>query len=289
MRPYHYYSLAIISLWALVSFPSYAASLGTGGLQDHDGGYNYIPGSGEGPEDWGSLREEWKICKDGLRQSPINLMTAHAFPNRRLGRLETNYRKSHAVLVNRGHDVGLEWPNGDAGTLTIGGTVYTLERCHWHHPSEHAIDGKIADGLEMHMVHRSSDDRIAVVGVLFNQEKHCCPDPLLSKLTSYLQYLLTTNSENVTVGYISPWNLQQLSSYYRYNGSLTTPPCTQGVTWTVMQKVMTVTRDQVQLLRSVVDHGFDNNARPLQPINHRRVDIYRGSFSSNDDLLVQSS
>ncbi|MQM21244.1 hypothetical protein Taro_054280 [Colocasia esculenta] len=163
----------------------------------------------------------------------------------------------------------LEWPD-DAGLLQIDGVLYMLKQCHWHSPSEHEIYGWRPD-LEMHMVYQSSDNKIAVVGVLYT---YGVPDPFLAQLEEPLKRIAYGGEKSVSVGNMSPPNLERLQPYFRYQGSLTTPPCTEGVVWTVLQEVRTASYEQVMLLRAAVEEDMKNNARPIQPRNGRSIRFF---------------
>ncbi|TKY62104.1 Alpha carbonic anhydrase 4 [Spatholobus suberectus] len=179
-------------------------------------------------------------------QSPVDLST-----NRvemillNLGGLKYwTYKPQHAIVLNRGHDVAVNW-EGDAGSIDISGTPFFLQQAHWHWPSEHTINGRRYD-LELHLVHVSPQpdgtNKTAVVGILY---KYGSPDPFLSK------------DEEKSVGVIDPSEIMMGSKmYYRYMGSLTAPPCTEGIIWTVDEKYA------------------KRNARPLQPLNQREIQLY---------------
>ncbi|XP_068645940.1 alpha carbonic anhydrase 7-like [Aristolochia californica] len=233
--------------------------------------FDYIEGSGRGPEHWGELHEEWSLCKNGTMQSPIDLLYERVEVVPSLGRLKRLYRPSNATIKNRGHDIMLEWVNG-GGSLYINGTEFVLRQCHWHTPSEHVIDGQRFD-LEIHMVHQRSGTQlpnVAVVGKLYKFGK---PDPFLSKLEMSISSIV--DKKEKVVGMVDPRHIGVPSkNYYRYMGSLTTPPCTENVVWTVTKEVGTVSRKQVKLLRKAVDDNAENNARPLQAINGRMIQFY---------------
>uniref|UniRef100_A0A6N2KHU5 Alpha-carbonic anhydrase domain-containing protein n=1 Tax=Salix viminalis TaxID=40686 RepID=A0A6N2KHU5_SALVM len=120
------------------------------------------------------------------------------------------------------------------------------------------------------MVHESLDGKVAVVGIMYKIGR---PDSFLSSLTKQLQSVAGSYEQDTVVGVVDPRNIKIGSrKYYRYIGSLTIPPCTENVLWTMVKKVRTATRDQVRLLR-VADS--DTNARPLQAINSRWVKLFR--------------
>ncbi|KAG6631823.1 hypothetical protein I3843_13G101600 [Carya illinoinensis] len=240
---------------------------------DDEREFDYSEKSGKGPSRWGEIHPEWSLCKDGSMQSPINLLNERVEIVSHLGRLNRNYRPSNATLKNRGHDMMLEWEGG-AGYIEINGTQYELVQNHWHSPSEHTINGRKFD-LEVHMVHESSDGKVAVVGIMYTIGR---PDSFLSSIMHQLSAVADNNEEVTAMGIVDPRNIKIGSrKYYRYIGSLTTPPCTQNVVWTIVRKVRTVTREQVRLLRVAVHDESDTNARPLQPINGRSVHLYRPS------------
>ncbi|KAL9413162.1 hypothetical protein AB3S75_041766 [Citrus x aurantiifolia] len=233
--------------------------------------FNYEEGGENGPSKWGELHSEWSACKNGRMQSPIDLLNERVQVVSHLGRLKRSYKPSNATLKNRGHDMMLQWEGG-AGTLRINGTEYVLQQCHWHSPSEHTINGQ-RFALEAHMVHVSQDGKIAVVGIMYKIGR---PDSFLESISDHLTQVAGSNERETVVGVIDPRGIKIGSrKYYRYIGSLTIPPCTENVLWTIVRKVRTVTREQVRSLRVAVHDESDTNARPQQPINLRIVKFYR--------------
>ncbi|KAH7862399.1 hypothetical protein Vadar_004366 [Vaccinium darrowii] len=181
-------------------------------------------------------------------------------------------QRTRENLITTNIAVKLKWDGGDAGYVEINGTEYELKQCHWHSPSEHTINGRRYD-LEFHMVHESKDQRVAVIGIIYKIGR---PDPFLSEMKEHIAAIADTKEEEMVVGMVDPSHIKIGSrKYYRYIGSLTTPPCTQNVVWTVLSKVRTVSREQVTLLRDAVHDDSETNARPLQLINGRRVKLYR--------------
>ncbi|URE05289.1 bifunctional monodehydroascorbate reductase and carbonic [Musa troglodytarum] len=233
--------------------------------------FSYEKGSEAGPEHWGEIHRDWAACGKGHMQSPIDLTHKRVQILPHLGRLRRSYHPAKAILKNRGHDIMLKWEE-EAGGLWINGTEYALKQLHWHSPSEHTIDGR-RYSLEMHMVHESTDNKIAVVGILYTIGRH---DPFLAKLERYIEKIADKNEAEEAVGMVDPRHIKRGSrKYYRYMGSLTTPPCTEGVVWTIVKKVRTVTREQVALLREAVHDDSEMNARPTQKINDRMIGLYR--------------
>ncbi|XP_022743927.1 alpha carbonic anhydrase 4-like [Durio zibethinus] len=184
-----------------------------------------------------------------------------------LGDLHRNYASASAVLRNRTEDVAVVWL-GNAGSITINRTVYTVDNCHWHSPAEHTLNG-IKYELEIHIVHRSAQNQIAVVAILY---RYGSPDPFIDRLFGSLKNLTT---EDRPLGSVNPESIDFPGrNYYRYKGSLTTPPCSEGVVWTVFQQVKTVSHSQVDALKRVLPPQNRNNARPTQPLNGRPVLLY---------------
>ncbi|KAK3179691.1 hypothetical protein Dsin_033061 [Dipteronia sinensis] len=197
----------------------------------------------KGPGRWGDLKEEWGACKSGSLQSPIDMSSFRVEIFEKSGEIKRSYTPSNAIVKNRGHDISVLWLNNSAGTIKINGTDYFLQQGHWHSPSEHTINGRRFD-LELHML---------IENVM----------PIADKL------------EERNIGVIDPEDIKMGGrKYYRYMGSLTVPPCTEGVIWTINKRMRTVSLDQVRALRIAVQDYAEVNARPLQPLNHRGVQFY---------------
>ncbi|KAG8094770.1 hypothetical protein GUJ93_ZPchr0012g19338 [Zizania palustris] len=237
--------------------------------------FSYRRGEENGPERWGLIRRDWAACSWGRRQSPIRLSGVAGGHRQRPGRLLRSYRPTAASLVNRGHDIMVRF-DGDAGGVLLDGVAYRLRQMHWHSPSEHAIDGRRYD-LELHMLHQSdSNGRFAVVAQLYEIAGRR-GDSTLHMLEPYIQRISNKRKGHeveIDADVDPRWPIRGSSLYYRYTGSFTTPPCTEGVTWTVARNVRRVTRQQVELLREAVHDGARMNARPLQEANGRPVGSY---------------
>ncbi|XP_019425172.1 PREDICTED: alpha carbonic anhydrase 4-like [Lupinus angustifolius] len=229
--------------------------------------FSYIKGSAKGPENWGNINPKWKVCGNGKLQSPIDLVDKRVQVSPKLCKLQRYYKPAPAVLRNMGHAIMLQW-NGDAGQFIIDGIQYNLLQYHWHTPSEHTLNGSIFD-LELHAFHQSSKGEMAVIGVWYKIGR---PDPLLSKL---LEHIKSLKEQDINLGVINPKDiLFEGTSYYRYAGSLTTPPCTEGVSWTVVKKVRTVSVEQLNALKEAVHRGFEQNARPTLEVCGREVYVF---------------
>ncbi|CAJ2654467.1 unnamed protein product [Trifolium pratense] len=233
--------------------------------------FNYDEESEKGPQHWGDIKpNEWFLCKNGTMQSPIDLSNKTVKIVSNLGVLQINYNPSNATLKNRGHDIKLELI-ANTSSLQINGTRYILKQLHWHSPSEHTINGKRFD-LELHLVHQTPSGKTAVIGVLY--KTGLIPDPFLALLTKDLVAISNSTGAERAVGVVDPrlTNFNRIH-YYRYMGSLTTPACTQNITWTVVKEVKSVTKEQIELLQVAVHDESNTNARPLQPLNNRLVQL----------------
>ncbi|KAJ9188827.1 hypothetical protein P3X46_000188 [Hevea brasiliensis] len=192
---------------------------------------------------------KWSKCCNGSMQSPINLLNKRVKMVSHLGRLDRDYKPSN-----------LGWKSG-AGTVEINGTEYVLQQCHWHSPCEHTINGR-RHALEMHMVHKSQDGKVAVVGIIY---KTGSPNSFLSSLSDHLRMVGGPKEAEKVVDLINPNDIKIARKYYRYMGSLTSPPSTENVIWTISRKVMTVTKEQVKLVRVTVRNTFTTtNGRLVQ-------------------------
>lgn len=232
--------------------------------------FSYIEESGKGPSKWGEIDPVWKTCGDGKSQSPIDFLDQDVkiLPNPP-GDLQIAYEPIDATIKSRGHDVQVSW-KGNAGKITIKGEDYNLLHCHWHIPTEHSINGGRFD-LELHLLHQNSRGELAVIGALYKIGQ---PDPFLATL---LPFIKSVTKEDKDIGIVNPKDIGLVGSqnYYRYIGSLTIPTCTEGVVWTVFQEVKMASEEQVNTLKDVVDDGFEMNARPIQALNERVVNLYK--------------
>jgi len=166
-----------------------------------------------------------------------------------------------ADAVNNGHTVQVNYSDGD--TLTVGGRAYQLVQYHFHAPSEHTVDGKHFP-MEMHLVHTNAEGQLAVIGVLITEGAHNAAfDPIWADLP--LSKDVEHHLEHVKVDVDAL--LPKARTTYRYEGSLTTPPCSEGVTWFVMTTPIALSKAQIGAFTAL----FHGNSRPVQPLNGRPV------------------
>uniref|UniRef100_A0A0D9X8S5 Carbonic anhydrase n=1 Tax=Leersia perrieri TaxID=77586 RepID=A0A0D9X8S5_9ORYZ len=237
--------------------------------------FGYIPGSPNGPEKWSTLnRPYWDACNNKSKdaeQSPIDLTNERVKLMRNLGNLDYSYRPTNANITNLGYEIEVEF-TANPGRLVTSGKTYQLKQLHWHSPSEHTVDGRRYD-LELHLVHQDSKKINAVIGILYVIGN---PDPFIRTLEPSIKKIANRKGKSEPIGMVDPSLAKSKDPvYYRYNGSLTTPPCTEGVIWTVFKMTQTVAKYQLDLLRDAVADGYENNARPLQNLNKRNINIFK--------------
>lgn len=208
-----------------------------------------------GPEHWGELTTDFKTCQLGMEQTPIDLSSElKADP----GTLAFDYKPQPLAIVNNGHTIQVNAAPGSS--CTIGKTKYELLQFHFHHPSEHLLNGKPLD-LECHFVHKSAAGDLAVVGVFFVPGTASAPLQLI-----FDQMPKDAGGEVMAKGTVDPQAMFPASrNYFRYMGSLTTPPCSEGITWTVFRDAVQLSTAQVKQFAAL----FPNNARPAQKRNRR--------------------
>lgn len=220
-----------------------------------------------GPVHWGSLSPDYIMADIGREQSPINIDRSKTILAD-LPKIIYNYGKSYVHFINNGHTVQANLKNG-LNSITIGDKKYTLAQFHFHTQSENTLDGRHAP-VEMHLVHKADDGNLAVVGVFFVDGEE---NKTLKKLWDNMPDLDDTtgyhSGEKVKIKKLIPQN----HTCYRFDGSLTTPPCTEGVKWTVMATPLEMSTRQINKFFDIFSgHQFpEGNRRPVQPLNERKV------------------
>lgn len=195
-------------------------------------------------------------------QSPIDIPALAAS-----GRAELvpAYQSSRLAVLNNGHTVQVNYERGSS--LTVDGKLYTLLQFHFHAPSEHAIGGRTAE-LEVHLVHRAADGEYAVLGVMMVAGRHSAAFQDILDAVPEHHSVTGTNLGTDATAFLPP-----ALTHYEYQGSFTTPPCTEGVRWLVLATPIEVSAEQVAAFRAldILSHDgeFVGNARPVQPLNSR--------------------
>ena len=219
-----------------------------------------------GPDVWGQLNQEYTLCAEGTHQSPIDIV--NPMPTQ-LPTISYEYHPATGVDIHHnGHTIEVAYPEGSG--IQIDDTDYQLLQFHFHAPSEHTVAGKPFD-MEMHLVHKSEEGNLAVVGLFIENGRH---HPAFDPIWAYLPStpLETQRIENVIIdlpSMLSPDGqtldeaVQVFPSTYRYNGSLTTPPCSEGVKWIVLTTPVEMSESQIAAFKAII-HG---NNRPVQSLN----------------------
>lgn len=215
----------------------------------------------EGPEHWGELADAYKACTLGKNQSPINLDSQHEI-EAELSPLAQAYQAGGKEVLNNGHTIQINYDPGS--TLTLDGHDYELKQFHFHAPSENQIDGKTYP-MEAHLVHADKDGNLAVVAVMFEEgaDANAGLQQFWQQMPKEAAQTVALNNK-VDVSALLPAD----RDYYRFNGSLTTPPCTEGVVWLVMKQPVVASADQVKMFADIMGHP---NNRPVQTVNARPV------------------
>jgi len=212
-----------------------------------------------GPEHWGDLDPGYELAKTGRSQSPVDIRAQKASASA-LDPLRTAYKAGTATAFNDGAVVGLFVAPGSA--LGVGSERYELRRFEFHSPSEHTIDGEHAE-LEAHLLHEDATGRVAVVAVLVRAGREN------AFLRSFWSQMPRKPGREVPVdGAVNPSAILPASlASFRYTGSLTTPPCTEGVRWFVLRSPVEASIEQIDAFRAIVD----GNNRPTQPVFGREI------------------
>lgn len=210
------------------------------------------------PQNWGDLRPDWAICKTGKNQSPIDI---HEAIKGNLPKLEMFSVTNIKNIINNGHTIQINTKNSDG--INIDGQSFTMEQFHFHTPSENLLNGN-SYPIEMHFVHTNKEGQLAVVAAMATVGE---ANPTINKIIN-----LSPKGINDVNRIEETLQLKTLlpkdTHYYRYSGSLTTPPCSEGVIWIVMKQSTKMSKEQIQELTTLLN---SKNNRPPQPLNGRQV------------------
>jgi len=214
--------------------------------------------SGEsGPDHWVQLSPEFHAC-GGMNQSPVNLT---GFIEADLQPIEFAYQFWGTEILNNGHTVRVNF--GEGNSINVDGIWFDLKQFHFHAPSENQVNGK-SYLIKAHLVHADSDGNLAVVAVPFTEGKG--NETLAQTWSSMPEH--AGDKFMLPSPILASGLLPVDRDYYRFDGSLTTPPCSEGVRWLVMKTPVPVSENQIESLVHVLHHP---NNRPIQPINARTV------------------
>lgn len=242
----------------LMMYSGFSTAIASEKKEGHSGSHWSYEGA-TGPQHWGAIDSTNRACANGVNQSPIDLRN---FIEANLQPIAFSYDAQATEILNNGHTIQVNFAPKTA-SIQLDGTVFELKQFHYHAPSENVIEGK-PFAMEAHFVHADAAGNLAVVAVMLQEgegsaalgnlwkelpKKADGPHALAAKVNA--QDLLPTDRD-----------------YYRFNGSLTTPPCTEGVRWLVLKQPVTVSAEQVKVFTDII--GQANN-RPIQPVHARSV------------------
>ncbi len=214
-----------------------------------------------GPQAWGRLDPAYKACLEGHEQSPIDIRHAHL--NNALQPIDFHYIAGAVTLENTGRTIVVRVNPGSY--IVAGGVRYDLREYDFHRPSEEAVDGRLSD-MSIHLIHKSADGKMAVIAVRLTENLDF-PNAMLSILWQHLPE--TTGATEKVTDMVNPGGLLPADrGYWIYMGSITTPPCTEGVRWFVFQQELSIGRSQLRAFTSI----FKMNSRPLQDPHGRRIE-----------------
>ena len=214
-----------------------------------------------GPLGWARLDPAYKLCAEGKEQSPIDIRGAKL--NKALKPIEIHYMSASVEVENNGHTIEVHVKPGSY--IVLDGVRYDLQQFHFHHPAEEAVNGKLTD-MDAHLVHKSADGKLAVLAVRFSET----PDDPNATLAALWQHLPTEagktekDEEMINPGGLLPSD----RGYWTFMGSLTTPPCTEGVRWFVFEQPVSISRAQSRAFGAL----YKIDSRPLQDRHGRKIE-----------------
>lgn len=241
-------------LWVLTAF--LAAGLPAAAWSAGAAHWEYEGKSG--PAYWGKLHADYATCGVGRKQSPIDIT---ATVKEKLAPIEFSYQPSALRIVNNGHTVQVNYADGSS--IKVGADSYQLVQFHVHTPSEEQVNGKDYD-MVVHFVHKNTAGQLAVVGLLFEKgPDNAALAPIVANLPKQAGPEQGVAGVSVDAAKLLPAS----KGYYTFEGSLTTPPCSEGVRWLVLKTPVSASAAQLAAIEAVVHH----NARPVQPLHGRVV------------------
>lgn len=212
------------------------------------------------PTRWGEISPDFALCELGKNQSPININNP---VQGTYIKIDFNYKPTPLSIVNNGHTVQVNYQPGS--TIKVNEEEYELIQFHFHTPSEHTINNQ-ASAMEMHLVHRNANNKLAVVAVMMNKGVH---NPFIEQIWEHIPQLGKNNDfDNYTINAANL--LPQNKTFFSYIGSLTTPPCSENVQWNLLTEITEVSEKQITAFQKL----YTVNARPLQPINDRKIEFH---------------
>lgn len=228
---------------------------GHGAGSAHGATKHWDYGGETGPAHWGDLSAEFRVCEFGFEQAPVGLRNA---VSAELTGVEPEFRATPLKIVNNGHTIQINCAPGSRSRIE--GRYFDLLQFHFHHPSEHLLSGRVFE-MELHFVHKSGDGRLAVLGVFIRKgAQNAALAPIWASMP-----METGPVQEIGTRIHPAALLPSRSRFFRYQGSLTTPPCSEGVLWAVFEEPIEASEDQTRKFAGL----FPVNARPAQPVNRR--------------------
>ena len=215
-----------------------------------------------GPEYWGKLVATNAACAQGSEQSPINIVSSQVIEDKKIGGKQIKYMPTTFALHHNGHTIQAN-AKTENNRLVVEGKQYKLVQFHFHTPSEHQFNGQYYD-LELHFVHKDESGNLAVLGVMIEEgRKNEVLETVWDRLPKEASKKEVSKKYFIHLHELLPQN--QMA--YHYDGSLTTPPCTEEVKWIVFEQPIEMSKEQIKAFQEI----FKNNHRPVQPLNERDV------------------
>jgi len=234
------------------------ALLGGAAFAQEHAGHHWGYGKSDGPDHWAELDESFSTCRIGHHQSPIDIRAPKSAD---LPPIQFAYQRTPLHIINNGHTIQLNYVPGSF--ITVGDTRYQLLQVHFHHPSEERINGKNFK-MVAHLVHSTPEGALAVVAVLLDAGDS---NPVVGSLWQHLPTHEGPEQKFDDVQVDATGLLPQHRGYYTFTGSLTTPPCTEDVTWFVLKTPVRISKAQADAFGKIYPH----DARKTQPLYDRQV------------------
>ena len=238
-----------------------AVALGLSGASAADAADRWSYTGKYGPQHWGEIKADFASCASGKTQSPVDIRDA--VPGAPAP-IVFDYQRTWLRIVDNGHTVQVNY--GPGSSIVVGGKRYSLLQFHFHHPSEETIEGKRYP-MVVHLVHASADGALAVVAVLLREG---AANPFIETLWTHLPSRKGKERATLKVSIDATRLLPRKRAYYEFTGSLTTPPCSEGVTWLVMATPVELSAAQIARFAEL----YNGNARPLQALNGRPITLH---------------
>ncbi len=224
-------------------------------------GANWDYAGKTGPLAWGKLDPAYQACSKGREQSPIDIHGAHL--NKKLQPIEFHYIAGSVDVENTGNLIVVHVRPGSY--IVAEGVRYELQSFEFHHPSESAVNGKLTD-MDVELLHKSSDGKMAVIEIRMALDRGA-PNAVLAMLWPHLPK--TAGTKETVSDMVNPGGFLPVDrGYWTYMGSLSTPPCTEGVRWFVFENEISVSLDQIR----TYSYMFRLASRPLQDAHGRRIE-----------------